>query len=114
MSTDDLAALGERVEQARILAGWSKEHAAREAGISAITWKRVEDGLSVHDTKRAAVLRVLGLSGEPKLSVGGPSEDADTLLYRRPPGLSDSEWERLRSTTRDYIEWQLEQASKER
>lgn len=57
--------LGRRVEQARLAHGWSKERAAREAGISAITWKRIEDGLGVHDEKRYAVLRVLGMHEQP-------------------------------------------------
>lgn len=46
--------------------------------------------------------------------VGAVSEDDDTLLYRRPPGLSDEEWTRLKTQTRDWIEWQLDRAAGER
>lgn len=41
-------------------------------------------------------------------------QDADSLLYRRPDGLSDAEWERLKSETREYLEWLIEKASRER
>lgn len=60
-------ALGQRVEAARIAKGWSKERAAREAGVSSITLKRVEDGLSVQDAKLGAVLDALDLRGAPPL-----------------------------------------------
>lgn len=64
---EDRIALGVQVRIARLSRGWSKEQASREAGISSITWKRVEDGLGVQDHKRWAVLGVLGLdeSGRP-------------------------------------------------
>ena len=67
MNPQQLEQLGHRVERARLTRGWSKEQAAREARISSITWKRVEDGLGVQDVKRAQVLEVLGLDdrGEP-------------------------------------------------
>ena len=46
--------------------------------------------------------------------VGGPSKDADSLLYRRPDGVSDQEWERIRDQSRDYIEWLIDKAARER
>lgn len=75
----DLAA---RVQQARLDRGWSKEEAARNAGISAITWKRIEDGLGVQDGKLAAALRVLELNDQEQPAelpegarqIGDPSE----------------------------------------
>lgn len=59
--------LGEKVRLARLDHGWSKEEAARQAGISSITWKRIEDGQGVQDAKRYAALKLLGLNelGEP-------------------------------------------------
>jgi hypothetical protein len=60
--------------------------------------------------------RTLWEGGEPT-PVGGAMHDAesgDTLLYRRPPGLSDLEWDRLRQSTRDFIQWQIDQAARER
>lgn len=97
--TRQLDALGEQVKTARTKKGWSKEEAARRADISAITWKRVEDGLKVHDSKLAAVLRVLdepeGVAVEPvgedfvqfeisgsfgvRAIVKGPVRDIDAL-----------------------------------
>lgn len=38
----------------------------------------------------------------------------DTLLYRRPDGLSDAEWERLKAETRDYLDYLIDKAARER
>lgn len=58
------------------------------------------------------------LDGEPAPPVGGDTQDAaheeDALLYRRPEGLSDDEWEALKQETREFIEWQIERAARER
>ncbi len=57
------------------------------------------------------------LAGGPAPSVGGGGDDADDpeeLLYRRPEGISDQEWERVKSESRRFIEWQIEQAARER
>ena len=70
MNPEQLERLGQRVERARLSHGWSKEQAAREARISSITWKRVEDGLGVQDVKRAKVLEVSGWTTVVSLSVG--------------------------------------------
>jgi transcriptional regulator with XRE-family HTH domain len=93
MPTEHLQELGRRVVRARLARGWSKEQAAREARISSITWKRVEDGLGVQDVKRAQVLEVLGLDdrGEP---VGGSGHDGGFVTAPGPrvePGVSDEE-----------------------
>lgn len=54
----------------------------------------------------------------PSDTVGGSAQDADveeeTLLYRRPDGLTDQEWERVKLESREFIEWQIEKASRER
>ena len=93
MPTEHLQELGRRVVRARLARGWSKEQAAREASISSITWKRVEDGLGVQDVKRARVLEVLGLDdrGEP---VGGSPDDEGFVTAPGPrveSGVSDEE-----------------------
>lgn len=36
------------------------------------------------------------------------------LLHRRPDGVSDAEWERIRNESRGFIEWQIDRAAKER
>jgi transcriptional regulator with XRE-family HTH domain len=93
MNLEQLERLGQRVERARLAHGWSKEQAAREARISSITWKRVEDGLGVQDVKRARVLEVLGLDdrGEP---VGASSQNEGFVTAPGPrtrSGISDEE-----------------------
>lgn len=58
------------------------------------------------------------IEGGPPPTVGGDNEDAAEepadLLYRRPDGLTDEEWERVKAESREYIEWQIEKASRER
>lgn len=75
-------ALGKRVRLARLTRGWSKEQASREAGISSITWKRVEDGKSVQDHKRFAVLMALELDdqGHPTDPTPGVADESETGL----------------------------------
>lgn len=55
--------------------------------------------------------------GEPP-AVSGPAQDApqeeDSLLYRRPEGLTDQEWEQVKAESRGFIEWQIERAARER
>lgn len=46
--------------------------------------------------------------------VGADTEDGDSLLYKRPAGLSDREWDRLKDETEEYIEWLLDRASRRR
>src|SRR6476620_4946620 len=93
MNPEQLERLGRRVERARLARGWSKEQASREARISSITWKRVEDGLGVQDVKRAQVLDVLGLDdrGEP---VGASTHNGGFVAAPGPrvqPGVGDEE-----------------------
>lgn len=52
--------LADAVRTARLTLGWGKEEAARQAGVSSATWKRVEDGLPVQDHKLTAMARALG------------------------------------------------------
>lgn len=59
------------------------------------------------------------LAGGPPPTVGGasedePDEDEDTLLYRRPEGLTDEEWEQVKRESRGFIEWQIQRAAQER
>lgn len=75
----DLDELGRRVQAARLDRRWGKEHAARQAGLSSITWKRVEDGHRVQDFSLKAVLDVLDLDdeGRPQGSSVAASRLAD-------------------------------------
>jgi transcriptional regulator with XRE-family HTH domain len=52
--------LAAAVRDARLAHGWGKEEAARRAGVSSATWKRVEDGLPVQDHKLNLVAAALG------------------------------------------------------
>lgn len=88
--------LGNQVRDARVAKGWGKEEAARQAGMSSITWKKVEDGKSVHDTSLAQVLQAVGLGSDspadtptPAISVRVPSAVVSNL--------SDVELEELKA-----------------
>jgi DNA-binding XRE family transcriptional regulator len=90
---EKLERLGQRVEQERVSRGWGKEQAAREAGISSITWKRIEDGQPVQDMKRRAVEITLGweygsmdrvMEGREPVVMVGPLQRAE------PPGAAFS------------------------
>lgn len=59
-SADERQQIAAHVAAARITHRWGKEEAARQAGVSSITWKRVEDGLSVREPKLRAVEASLG------------------------------------------------------
>lgn len=56
----DLQRLGKVVHTERVARSWSKEAAARIAGISSVTWDRVERGLLAQDTKYAAIATAFG------------------------------------------------------
>lgn len=76
MTTETYA---ERVRQARLALGWSKESAARKAGISSITWKRIEDGLSVQEASMAKALKALGVVTEQRSTyVAAPDDGKGT------------------------------------
>jgi hypothetical protein len=40
----------------------------------------------------------------------GKGSEEDTLLYRRPEGLTDGEWEQIKRESRGFIEWQIQRA----
>lgn len=56
----DLLRLGNRVMRERMARKWSKEAAARHAGINSVTWDRVERGVPrIQDTTYAAIAKAL-------------------------------------------------------
>lgn len=83
------------------------------------TQGRIEDAVGWP----AGTIRQIGNGGDvpdfPDESVGAddehaPDKEEDTLLYRRPEGLSDEEWERVKRESRGFIEWQIQRAAQER
>lgn len=71
-----LVALGERVKDERLAQRWTMKGASIEADVARDTWKRVEQGLPVHDVNRRKVLDFLGLDdrGEPIVVTPEPRE----------------------------------------
>lgn len=65
MDQDERVELAKRVTRARLNAGWSKEEAARRAGISPITLRRIEDALPVQDLKAAAAMAMVREAERP-------------------------------------------------
>lgn len=54
--------LGERIRTERIAKGYSLKSAAEGSGIARDTWRKIEAGGSVHDTKRHIAMEFLGIS----------------------------------------------------
>lgn len=59
---DSMRELGERIKTERIAQGYSVKTAAEKSGIARDTWRKIEAGGSVHDTKRHAAMELLGIS----------------------------------------------------
>lgn len=55
-----------------------------------------------------------GPAAEPETVSAPTHDDESTLMYERPKGLSDAEWEKLKTSTGEYIEWQLNRLSQGR
>lgn len=86
----DLGAIAGVVRELRTALGWSKEEAARRAGISSITWKRVEDALVVQDAKLAQVFRALNINSiEDGFDRIALTED-EVAVRRRPATAEES------------------------
>jgi uncharacterized protein (DUF58 family) len=79
--TPDLARLADRVKRRRIELELGIEPAARSAGMSKDTWKRVEAGLAVRDTSHAKIDQALSWATGScqKILEGG-----DPVEVRRP------------------------------
>lgn len=130
-------ALGRLVKRERLSKFGTVDSARAAAQVSRGAWDNVEAGRRVKDFTLAAIEKALGFrsgsfedmvagrrliqgetyklvahDGEPR--VGPSSEDADTLLFKRPEGLSDEAWERLQAEHKDYWQWLLDRASRER
>lgn len=135
MTTEELSPAGQLLEAAR--GSMSKREAARRAGISEGRWRQIVTGVqrmgkgnviptttkpetltAMARAVRADVAAVLTAAGfEPPDSVSGGDDDeasTDTLLYQRPQGLSDERWEEIRREGFDFIEYQIDRATRER
>lgn len=106
--------LAAAVKDARLTLGWSKEEAARRAGISSITWKKVEDGKPVQEHKLKLMADVLGwASGEVFRIKGGAvaptRDDARFVSHPTATAAPDVTWsdeaiELEISTVREHLE----------
>lgn len=105
-------AIGNQVTEQRLKAGYRTiQQLADAVRISAKTLGGLEAGRSVsegtlYDVQQHLVSAVSG---------GGDDEaSTDTLLYQRPQGLSDERWEEIRREGFDFIEYQIDRATRER
>jgi hypothetical protein len=78
--------LPQAVRSARLGKRWSKERAAREAGITSTTWKRVEDGLPVQEHNLTAIEEALGWSAGEAFRLKG---DLDPVEPKPGPDKSE-------------------------
>jgi hypothetical protein len=107
--------------------GWNIQQLMDESGLDRSTLGDFLDGKRWPQSRTlGAIERALDwpvssiaqmLEGGEPPAVGGDVKDPDTqdeLLYRRPEGLTDAEWERVKEESRGFIEWQIERAARER
>lgn len=108
---------------------WNNTQLAREASVDLATVRSFLDGSRwPKSPTQGGIEFALGwppgtiaevVEGAEPPPVGGLTQDADqqqedTLLYRRPEGLTDEEWEQVKEESRGFIEWQIERAARER
>lgn len=108
--------------------GWNIQQLHEASGLDRNTLGDFLDGKRWGQAKTlGAIERALGWppgsiagmeAGDEAPNVSAPDEDPlpteDALLYRRPDGLSDEEWERVKEESRGFIEWQIAKAAQER
>jgi len=62
-------------------------------------------------------MRLIASGGpEPVVAVGARRHDQDqyddSLRFRRPEGLTDQQWSRVRDNVEEFLEWQIERAGR--
>src|SRR4051794_28388367 len=64
----------------------------------------------------AGTLRAIasgGVAPDPAVTVGGQRQDRDPhddVRFRRPEGLTDLQWQKVKDEAQGFIEWQIEKA----
>lgn len=111
--------------------GWNIQQLIDESGLDRSTLGDFLEGKRWPQSRTlGAIERALGwqagwiatvLEGGDIPAVGAVEQDPASkevddslLLYRRPEGLSDADWERVKEESRGFIEWQIEKAARER
>ena len=129
----DWSRLGRAVYSARMRAGYQDTKKwADHVGRSTRTLLGLERGEEVGTGTITAIEIALGWPpqwaysvlndpsiGPPPARFVSPASDADSVTedefrYRRPEGMSEEQWARIRAATQGYIDAQIEQASQER
>src|SRR4051812_5363121 len=90
LDAEDRIRTGEQVRAARKALGWTKARAARFAGVSTITWTRVEEGKVVWDANLDKAMGAVGLGGSVQ-PVGDPVDHVSTGGEHQPNALDDEE-----------------------
>lgn len=58
---ESMKELGERIKTERVAQGYSVKSAAEKSGLARDTWRKIEAGASVQDTKRHIAMQFLGI-----------------------------------------------------
>jgi DNA-binding Xre family transcriptional regulator len=108
---------------------WNKAELQEAAGIDANTagdflngvrWPQAKTLSRIETALEWAPGTIAGmLEGEPAPAVGGVPQDeaspqGDSLLFQRPPGLSDDQWAQIRNDMGEYLELEIRRASRQR
>lgn len=84
--------------------------------VSRATLKRLDAGLQWEAGSARRIYEAgadptpIADADEPTRSVSAERDDDDTLLYRRPEGLTNEQWREIKARNRKLVEWEIEQA----
>lgn len=123
-----------RQRLAQVFGDWVDRHGYTQGEVAAMggpstttqTKVRTTDGPISRQTQRqldqlmgwpagtsAGILRGELPPGAAEGSVSASPDTDDSLLFVRPPGVTDQEWIRIKDEAQGYIEWQIEKARRE-
>lgn len=104
---------GSAIKARRLKLGLSKEAIARAAGVSVITYKKVEDDKSVRDTSLAMVLEALEReegrrSGDATVHATVATSAAGRVdRWAQPAWMSDATYRRIMRDMEDYFHYKV-------
>ena len=95
---------GDKIRDEREARGWTQEQLAQRVGVGARTIGNWERGETVPKNRLGRLTRIFA----DETVVPGPESDRQDstdnagLIFRRPEGMSDDEWERLQARMQGY------------
>ena len=101
---------GTDIRNRRLELGLSKEAVARAAGVSVITYKKVEDDRPVRDTSMASVAAALDRLEGGRRDATVHAKPGTTVPWTRPDWMDERTHRRILHATTDFYRYQVQQA----